>query len=451
MSRYLAMALAAGCAPGNVEPTSTSVTAVPMTDPTMPPPTTDPTDATGTSGTVEPTTGDVGDPVGSREVDILFVIDNSGSMGQVQQQIAKSIAAFVDVLEAPEAALDYRIAITTSDNGNPRCPDVATTPESGKFVRSSCIGRVAEGEFMYLGQDYSAACTSYCSRSDDELEVLPTTTTLDGQAAPRMWVERTGGQLNIVGASATEALQCYLPQGVTGCGFESQLESMYLALVRSNDQLAPTNYGFLRDTAQLVVVIVSDETDCSGNPAAKEIFTTNKVFWNSPDDPAPTSSLCWHAGVACSGSSPYSECHAENFALTGQPGASDAGAALLPTRKYVDYVKMIEKARQNFDPNLRVKVSLITGVPVGYDGLSAELVYADAADPDYQEIFGIGPGCVVGDPQAPDAAAVPPVREREFAEAFTLEPAAHRNLYSICAKDYAGALTAIATEIVDAL
>ena len=70
-------------------------------------------------------------------------------------------------------------------------------------------------------------------------------------------------------------------------------------------------------------------------------------------------------------------------------------------------------------------------------------------NPTYQKNFGIGPGCVLGDADMPDATAVPPVREREFAEAFLDDPKTERNLYSICQTNYSGALKAIADKIRD--
>ena len=54
-------------------------------------------------------------------VDILFVIDNSGSMGEEQANLSSSFASLINVLEDPEFDADYRIGITTNDNGNPGC------------------------------------------------------------------------------------------------------------------------------------------------------------------------------------------------------------------------------------------------------------------------------------------------------------------------------------------
>ncbi|MBC8068794.1 MAG: VWA domain-containing protein, partial [Deltaproteobacteria bacterium] len=55
----------------------------------------------------------------NRDVDVLFVIDNSGSMGEAQASLSRSFSVFIDVLEKAEA--NYRIGVTTTDNGNPLC------------------------------------------------------------------------------------------------------------------------------------------------------------------------------------------------------------------------------------------------------------------------------------------------------------------------------------------
>lgn len=50
------------------------------------------------------------------EVDVLLVIDNSGSMAQHQSQLAAQMPDFVAALD--RTRLDYRIAVTTMDVGN---------------------------------------------------------------------------------------------------------------------------------------------------------------------------------------------------------------------------------------------------------------------------------------------------------------------------------------------
>ncbi len=388
----------------------------------------------------------------NKDVDILFVIDNSGSMAEEQALLSENFAAFIDVLEDPEVRANYRIGVTTTDAGNPRCPSAQYKPEGGKLVLSSCQDRVEQGEFTYNGDDFSFACDDYCGKADADVKIRPTITAQDPEARPRKWLESIEGQTNVEGFdSMVEAFQCYGPQGVAGCGFESHLESMYLALAAASNRDSQTNYGFLRDQAILSVVVISDEVDCSYNPAAKEIFTTNKVFWNDPlTETAPSSAVCWNAGVQCDGEGPtYTDCHAENYDLSGAPGAADDAAVLRPLARYVDFVQTIEDAKRKIDPTQEVLVSMIAGVPVGYEEGGTKLVYEDSDDAEFQANFGIGPGCVLpsGDPMIADSTAVPPVREREFAEAF--EVGDKRNLYSICQPSYRDALDAIAAAIRD--
>ena len=80
-------------------------------------------------------------------VDILFVIDNSGSMAAHQQRLSTAIPALVAPLEA--AGLDLRIAVTTTDAGNPRCPTATYTPENGAFQARSCREAVADLRRMH--------------------------------------------------------------------------------------------------------------------------------------------------------------------------------------------------------------------------------------------------------------------------------------------------------------
>ena len=387
----------------------------------------------------------------NKDVDILFVIDNSGSMAEEQALLSKNFASFINVLEAEDVNANYRIGITTTDSGNPRCPKATYNPEGGKLVLSSCVDRVGQGEFSFNMNDFSYACNDYCMLTDADLTIKPTATQYsNGMEAPRKWIERIEGRTNLPDNVTTiQAFQCFGPQGVAGCGFESHLESMYLALAQASSKDSVTNYGFLRDAAILSIVFISDETDCSYTGMGAEIFTTNKVFWNDPADPAPTSALCWRAGVKCDGSSPtWDRCYASNHGLDGAADVADTAAVLQPLSKYTNFVQGLEDQKREIQADQEVLVALIAGVPVGYDKNTAEIIYEDTDDVAYQTDFGIGPGCVLAGMNGdPDSRAVPPVREREFAEAFQVGD--QRNLFSICQNDYSGALQAIAAKIRD--
>jgi hypothetical protein len=395
----------------------------------------------------------------NKDVDILFVIDNSGSMGEEQARVAANFPAFINVLEADDVKANYRIGVTTTDNGNPWCG--TTTPEAGKLQMSSCLSRT--GEFVFNGnppKDATAeACTDLCNF--DQITTIGTTTEFDPDEKPRPWLENIEGKTNLAAQGGTtpttiEAFQCFGPQGIAGCGFESHLESMYKAFLRAQKE-GEGQYGFLRSNAILAIVILTDEVDGSYNNEYQSMWLPasmggNQVFWSDPMAAAPTSAVQWNAGVECTGGpGTYDECHSQNYDIDGNPGASDSKAVYHPVDRYVEFVQQLEDQKQEITPDQEVLVALINGVPPGYNAGMADIVYSDAVDPAEQNDFGIGAGCT-NNSTTPPSTARPPVREREFAEAFQIgSEDSDRNLYSICEDDFSPALKAIADTIRDQL
>jgi hypothetical protein len=153
---------------------------------------------------------------GCEKMDIVFVIDDSGSMEEEQSNLASNFPKFVSVLDAIKtgsgAQLDYRVAVTTTGKtyslsvlGIPVPPEKG---DDGKF-RNNCGG-------------------------------------------PKRWLDRS---------EAAASFPCRARVGTNGPSEEMPLECMKLALV---DRMADnTNAGFLRDDALLAVVFLTDEDDCS--------------------------------------------------------------------------------------------------------------------------------------------------------------------------------------------
>lgn len=380
----------------------------------------------------------------NRDAAILFVVDDSVTMGAAQGRLARGAAAFWGPLS--NAGANFRVAFTTTDNGNPTCD--AGTVDAGAFVMSSCLSRL--GDFSVDMENASAqACMDVCTLPT--LDLQPTVTGRDPTPTVRPWLEGGGGS-NLVDASTfADAFACAAPQGIAGCGFESILESMHLALARTTSASDPA-YGFVEEAAVLAVVFVSDETDCSNDPAWSSIFLSEadggdpSVFWSDPMASAPTSAVCWNAGVVCTGGpSVYDECHSVNNDVAGNGGAADDEAVLYPLSRYVDELQAIEDAKQTLAPDQQVIVASIAGVPAGYESGASEIMWAPAEDAGQQDEYGIGAGCL----DALGGFAVPPVREREVTEAF--ETTSMRSVFSICAGDYDASLGEIASRIVDQL
>jgi hypothetical protein len=399
-------------------------------------------------GTAEDSGTDDGDDGGdpaieiNKDVDILFVIDNSGSMGEEQAILAANIGSFINVLEADDVEANYRIGITTTDMGNPWCPPGSTTPEMGHLVMSSCKTRLADFLFNDVVDVQDLACNDICTLGESELEILPTTTDVDATPKPRPWLERIAGKKNIPSTTSTAAaFACFGPQGINGCGFESPLEAMYYAVVRAQTD-TEEDYGFIRDYATLAVIFLTDEEDCSYNPDWAEIFDADgeKTFWSDPLAGYPTSALCWNAGVVCNGDpSNYDSCDPVNKGVGGTQGVGDDEAVMYPVSRYINRLETIEQEKKNLDPDQEIIVSLIAGVQA--DGAP---FYADSSDPEFQDGFGIGPGCEADNPLDPNepVQAIPPVRLRDLTNAFTAD-----NMFSICEQDYSPALEAVAARI----
>ncbi len=385
----------------------------------------------------------------NKDVDILFVIDNSGSMAQEQATLARNFERFIAKLEDDDVNANYRIGITTTDAGHINCG--VTSPEAGGLVLESCLDRLSE--FTYYGADhFDAACGSICEIAG--LRTVPTEVLLGGEARARPWIQRTNAVTNLPdGVTTTEAFQCFGPQGVAGCGFESPLEAMRKALIRTTIQ-QQASFGFVRPNALLAVVFVTDEEDCSARRGLPfdQIWDPDgeKALWGpeNRDDPQAGSDVCWNAGVTCTGGPGiYDACEPADKGVHGE-AVDAADAVLFPVDEYVDTLQKIEDDKRKFDPAMEVLVAVLGGVPSGYSEGSAEIPFQDGQGDaqEFQRDHGIGPGCASAAGQA-----VPPVRLRAFAEAFAVptEPGGPpaRNLFSVCADDYSAALEQIAETI----
>ncbi|MCX4245288.1 hypothetical protein [Paraliomyxa miuraensis] len=354
-----------------------------------------------------------------RAVDILFVIDNSGSMGSEQGALADSFGTFVQVLESQQVGANYRIGITTTDN--------FYTP-GGTLRATSCRSRLDEFESSSMFGDKDErqrGCLDNCA--------------LDSIPLAEPWVEKGNGQTNLpTGVDMTQALQCIGPQGISGDGFEAPLESMRLALLDDDS-------GFLRNDAILAVIFVTDEIDCSMSLTNRDwLLYEGDVFWSSPD--RPSSGSCWLAGVSCiGGPGVFEDCFSENKGQDGLPTAPDA-SVVYPVQRYVDTLTELAARKQAQGGQSEVLIAVLAGVPLDYPETGVHL-YADSPDEEFNQEYGIGPSCNRGTETLDDPPGIPSVRLREFAEAFA--SAGSRNIFSVCNDDYGVALEGIADAIGD--
>ena len=155
------------------------------------------------------------------KMDILFVVDNSGSMGEEQSNLATNFALVTGRLDAYTTGsggkLDYRIAVTTTGRSY---TDVLPSP-----LPISIGGEKGDDGAFRRGCGLKGA-----------------------------WIEKGD-------ADRSKELSCAANVGTDGPGLEMPLDALRLAVTeRETDG---KNAGFLRSDALLAVVIITDEDDCS--------------------------------------------------------------------------------------------------------------------------------------------------------------------------------------------
>ena len=107
-----------------------------------------------------------------------------------------------------------------------------------------------------------------------------------------------GRHINYSG-TLPDALSCISSVGDAGCGLEAPLEAMKRALDGSH----PENAGFVRRGALLAVVILTDEDDCSADPA---LFGRPPVAADSRDFTCAQEAYLCDPSIASPGRSSWS-------------------------------------------------------------------------------------------------------------------------------------------------
>lgn len=177
----------------------------------------------------------------SPNLDVLFVIDNSASTADKQTVFAENFPAFVaafDQFPGGRPNLHIGVVDSTVDQGSavPGCP----SPNMFDDGRLQNTVRLASTNFG-------------SGSAEDELCSPPTGLFIEDVANP------DGTRSTNYSGTLEHALACIAPVGANGCGLEGQLQSIVRALNGQN----PENAGFLRPDADLAIVILTDEDDCS--------------------------------------------------------------------------------------------------------------------------------------------------------------------------------------------
>lgn len=252
------------------------------------------------------------------KIDVLFMVDDSN--GEPYKQALRvrlpSLVKALDVLAAEGHSASYHFGVVTSDLGAPGI---------------NC-GKNRGAKLQALGAGSAAGCAGPVGSNF-------------------LAYDQTKGTNNVpAGQDLSTTLGCMMNVGDRGCGFEMQLEAVYRAL---HDPI-PENQGFLRSDALLVVVIITDEDDCSVDPTS-DLFTANPAYGSL------ASFRCTRFGVFCDGALVSATAPMSYQSCTAATPAQ--GGKLTDLAKYINFfAQPASKGGVKSDPR-DVVVSLIAAPP----------------------------------------------------------------------------------------
>jgi hypothetical protein len=313
-------------------------------------------------------------------LDILFVVDNSGSMADHQAQLAENFPLMMDRLSQLEGGLpNLHIGVVTSDMG--------TTGSNGLI--GPAIGSPGAGGCAGIGD--AGALRGSVAITDTFISDVS-----DGAGGR---VVNYTGDLRDVFAGIAQV-------GNSGCGFEQHLAAMRGALDH------PSNAGFLRPDANLAVIIIADEDDCS---------ITDPVFFGPESaELGPLQSFrCARFGVRCDSSmmelGDKTDC------------VPDPDSVLVdPVQPFIDHLVALKG-----DPRM-VMVAGVLGDPAPVAVQEGSLNGQEVAP------LVLAPSCTFEGSQGP-AVADPAVRLAAFLDGFP----GRSTLTSICSNDLSTPLDTI--------
>ncbi len=327
----------------------------------------------------------------NRDIDIVFMVDDSNSMAPLQKKLKTNFPAFMDVLKALPLP-NVHIAVISSDlgagkTGAPGCN--ATGGDQGKFQFAQKDPVVCANAQLKAGQNYIANINGLANYTGD----------------------------------ISDAFSCIAGLGDTGCGLEHQFGSVLRALGADGSGAPMENAGFLRQEAWLAVILITNEDDCSA-PRDSDVFNSNSRYVSDPLGPL-TSYRCNLVGHTCDGAAPpkgpggpFNNC------------VSNENGQLLRVADVVAGIKGLKA-----DPS-KILVAAITGPPKPYTVANTGTPNNDDTAPAWPEV---GHSCTQPDGTYAD----PSVRIWQWIQAF----GGNGVFESICNASFTPALQGIAEEI----
>jgi hypothetical protein len=342
----------------------------------------------------------------TRDIDLLFVIDDSPSMLDKQTNLKNNFQRFIDVLSTiPGGLPSVHIGVVTSDMGTRGALD--SNPSFG-----SQIGKVGNGGCKENGKNGDLQLTGLAGMTTDGAPFLSDLEpTMDG--GPRRpnyngSLKDAFGQMAVVGAG--------------GCGFEQHLEAMKAALQPSN----VVNAEFLRPDAYLAVIFIADEDDCSLSHYS--LLGTDQA--SIVELGAPQSFRCTRFGVLCNQGGETTD-EMNEVGTKSQCHPNDESRYLTNVAEYAAFLK-------NLKPSDPTKV-IVAGIMGTTDVIKTELRRPQGTPEGTPEVEALAHSCTYVGADGIEVAD-PPIRLKFFLDQFP-----NRSTFvSICQPDLSGGLQQIA-------
>ena len=217
-----------------------------------------------------------GDGAGCQGVDFLFIIDNSGSMGDEQENLINSFPGFISTIQNTLSTQDYQVMVVDSDSSgfgggssSMSCQTINGDTQCKCFPAPDCCDTVCADHGPLAQCNNSPACNQppapeldICDNALGGGRVFSDTFKECFTSPPRYMTSATPG--------LDASFACAASVGTGGDGAEKVMEAMVNAVTPPLMAPAGCNEGFIRDDAILVVTFITDENDAgsAGIPAS---------------------------------------------------------------------------------------------------------------------------------------------------------------------------------------
>ncbi len=215
-------------------------------------------------------------PGGPVALDLLLMVDNSNSMRENQSNLMSQFSTMLATLTSPPcvstsnptphtcnpsdpadhlqypAVTDLHVGVVSSDLGTPGSSVPGCV--NSDLGDDGLLNPIRNGQALMRHEPWTTAPPTFGRPTD----------CMDPNQFPA-FISFSSGTTNL--STFTHDLQCNAGLYVNGCGLESQLDSVYRALIihDATDHPGNTspNAGFLRDAAPLAILMLTDEDDGS--------------------------------------------------------------------------------------------------------------------------------------------------------------------------------------------